>query len=119
MTEGGLAPWLKDFGLVESPVGGYAARTEANAYGSDGTRWFGKDTTPGCFATFEAMTRAAHTFLVVWPSMRPSEVVAWIEAHSVRTINVSGNRASPNSELGPRVEAYLVRVFRRLGHKGG
>jgi Circularly permutated YpsA SLOG family len=36
-TEDGPAPWLEDFGLIECPVTGYPARTEANGLKPFGT----------------------------------------------------------------------------------
>src|SRR3546814_19039890 len=50
-TEDGAAPWLAEFGLVESQRKSYAARTRANAAAADGTVLFGNPLSAGSALT--------------------------------------------------------------------
>src|SRR3546814_7241191 len=50
-TEDGAAPWLAEFGLVESQRKSYAARTRANAEAADGTVLFGNPLSAGSALT--------------------------------------------------------------------
>jgi hypothetical protein len=47
LTEAGPAPWLADWGLVECPEPGYAARRRRNVADCDAALLFGDPTTPG------------------------------------------------------------------------
>jgi hypothetical protein len=114
------APWLATWGLVECPELGYAARTRANVRDSDATLWLGDYHSAGGRATLDACRDRDKPFLiVVRGETRPSQVCEWIEANSVRVLNVAGNRESKSPGLGARVEAFMLRVFRRLGHGAG
>src|SRR5918994_1527766 len=46
-TEAGPAPWLADFGLVECPEPGYAARRRLNVRDCHAALLFGDRTSPG------------------------------------------------------------------------
>jgi hypothetical protein len=43
--------------------------------------------------------------------VEPSEVVRWIVAHNVRTLNVAGNRESVEPTITERAEELLREVF--------
>jgi hypothetical protein len=110
------APWLATGGLAECPELGYAARTRANVRDSDGTVWLGSWNSPGGRATLSACRDLGKPVLIVFRgATKPSQVCAWIEANGVRMLNVAGNRESKSPGLGARVEAFMTRVFRRLG----
>jgi hypothetical protein len=110
------APWLADFGLVECPEPGYKARTGANVRDSDGTLWFGNVYTPGGAATLDACRQMGKPFLLIFRgASRPSEIVAWIGEKDIRTLNVAGDREGNDRGIGGRVEAFMTRVFARLG----
>jgi hypothetical protein len=111
-TEEGAAPWVSGFDLKECPRKGYSARTGANARDSDGTLWFGSTDSTGYRATVKACQKYGKPCLIVAEgATRPSDVVAWMAAHEVATLNVAGNRESKNPGLGTRVEAFLARVL--------
>ena len=115
-TEDGPAPWLASFGLVECPKRGYPARTEANARDSDGTLWFGSTDSTGFRAAVAACRKHGKPYFIVEEGVtRPSDILAWLNAHQVETMNVAGNRESKNPGLGERVEAFLGRVFDQAG----
>jgi Circularly permutated YpsA SLOG family len=65
-----------------------------------------------------SQARQRKPFLLVFQGMsRPSEVCEWVEANGVKVLNVAGNRESKAPKIGARVERFLRRVFRRLGHE--
>jgi hypothetical protein len=99
---------------------GYASRTRANVRDSDATLWLGDWNSPGGKATLGACRELERPVLiVVRGETKPSDVCDWIQTHGVRVLNCAGNRESKSPGLGARVEAFLVRVFRRLGHVAG
>lgn len=115
LTEDGPAPWLADFGLVECEEPGYPARSAANARTADGTLWFGDWYLPSGPSALDACRLHHKPFLLVHRTTTlSSDVVAWIQKHGVRVLNVAGNRESVSPGLGDRVERFLVRVFRQL-----
>lgn len=119
-TEDGPAPWLADFGLIECPEPGYAARTRANARDSDATIWFGLVGTPGHKTTIEAARFFAKTTMLVSSgTTRPGQVVEWLTVHHyVKVLNVAGNRESLDPGIGDLVGAFLIRLFRLLDRGG-
>jgi hypothetical protein len=119
-TETGPAPWLADFNLVECPLPGYKARTQANARDSDSTVWFGRIGTPGHVATFTAATTLAKPYMLVGSGIsRPSHVVEWLQSHpEIRVLNVAGNRESLEPGIADRVGSFLTRLFKLLDRDG-
>jgi hypothetical protein len=107
------------YGDVELPTEAYAARTERNVRDLDGTIWFGDPSTPGGKATLGWCHKAGKTSLSVGEGITtPRHVARWIREHTIRTLNVAGNRASKAPEdFGDRVGRFLGQVFRRLGHR--
>jgi len=88
---------------------------------ADGTLWLGDPSTPGGKATLGWCTKAGKTAVIVHdgaPTL-PSHVARWIRDHGIRTLNVAGNRESKAPGIGDRVERFLGRLFRRLGHRPG
>ena len=78
-TEIGPAPWLADYGLIECAARGYPAPTRLNVLDSGATLWFGSCDSLGYFTTHNTALDYDRPFLIV-EGLRPSEVVAWIEA---------------------------------------
>ena len=71
-------------------------------------------------ATVAACRKHGKPYLIVEEGVtRPSDIVAWLEAHQVETLNVAGNRESKNPGLGQRVEAYLSRGLPSPGRGAG
>lgn len=116
LTEDGERPGLREeFGAKALGSPAYPPRTRANVEDSDGTIWFGNPDSRGGRSTLAACVKAGRPFLPVRDGMTtPRDVVAWIQHHRIAVLNVAGNRASTDPELGPRVEAFLGRVFRLL-----
>jgi hypothetical protein len=119
LTEDGPRPEFAElYGAVELPTDDYPARTERNVRDSDGTIWFGDPSTPWGKATLGWCHKAGKTSLSVGEGVTtPSHVARWIREHRIRTLNVAGNRESKAPGIGDRVERFLGRVFRRLGHR--
>jgi hypothetical protein len=120
MTEDGPRPdFATLYGAVELPTVDYAARTERNVRHSDGTIWFGDPSTPGGRATLGWRHKAGKTSLSVGERVTtPKHVARRIREHHIQTSNVAANRASKAPEdFGDRVEEFLGRVFRQLGHR--
>lgn len=115
-TEGGPAPWLADFGLVECPEPGYPARTRRNVFDSSATIWFGSLTSPGAIATHRACLDYGRSIMNVMDGKdRPSDVVRWLGISGFRVLNVAGNRESTAPGIGARVERFMLAVFGQLG----
>lgn len=114
-TENGPRPeFAREYGAQEL-VGGYKARTEANARDSDATVWFGDPTTPGGVATLRACRALGRpVFLVADGVTLPSALGEWIVEQYVEVLNVAGNRESSQPGIGARVERFLVVALGRL-----
>ncbi len=98
----------------------YKARTRLNVEKSDGTVWFGDPNSRGGGATLGACSTLCRPVLVVEAGVtKPSDMVAWIDAKGIRTLNVAGNRESKNPGIGGRFEAFLILVFTRTEREAG
>tara|TARA_R100001086_G_scaffold243184_2_gene171760 strand:+ start:47 stop:2863 length:2817 start_codon:yes stop_codon:yes gene_type:complete len=87
---------LKELGLTELPSKDYKVRTGMNIYGSDGTVIFGDIKSAGTQQTINILNegkKAGWKPYVINPS--PEELAAWINKHDISTLNVAGNRATP------------------------
>jgi hypothetical protein len=92
----------------------HAAHFLANVRDSDGTIWIGSTHTLTGKTVLELCERIARPCLVVHldaEPVEPSEVVRWIVAHNVRTLNVAGNRESVEPAITERAEELLREVF--------
>jgi hypothetical protein len=65
MTEAGPAPWLKEYGLVETPHREYQYRTVLNVQHSDATVVFGRRS-PGSNFTEEVCRQSKKVCLWIW-----------------------------------------------------
>ena len=87
---------LKELGLTELPSKDYKVRTEMNIRGSDGTVIFGDIKSAGTQQTINILNESKKVGwkpYVINPS--PEELAAWINKHDISTLNVAGNRATP------------------------
>jgi hypothetical protein len=121
LTEDGPHPeFAGRYGAAEMPTESYPARTEQNVQDSDGTLWFGATPTAGAQATVSAALKLGKPCLPIDPgaSFEPEHLVAWIAGHTIRTLNVAGNRESDEPGIGGRVEGLLGQVFKQLDRQG-
>ena len=120
-TSRGPAPaLLRDrFHLVEHRDG-YAERTRTNVATADGTLRLAVDfTTAGERCTLRAIRDLGKPSIDVdLTHPRPvSEVVAWLQQHQVRVLNVAGNREQPRTPgTFPAACHYLRAVLESCGY---
>jgi hypothetical protein len=122
LTEDGNRPEFATlYGACEMPTAAYPPRTRQNAQDSDATLWFGQTDTPGAHTTIDACRQLGRAYMLVVPgqTIKPSQVAAWIGEHSIRILNVAGNRESKAPGTGQNVERFLTELFHQLGHKPG
>ena len=107
-TETGSNPALKDYGIVEHSSEGYQPRTILNVRNSDGTVWFGNETSPGGKLTINTCIKFRKPYVI-----NPSKLtlIDWINKKHIRTLNCAGNRESNNPGLYERVKNFLVMVL--------
>ncbi len=114
-TEDGPALWLAEFGLIECPIAGYPARTEANARDSDGTIWFGSQDSSGFRVTMNACRRYGKpTFIFIFGQTTPDDVTDWIPANRICVLNIAGNRESKSPGIAERVGDFLATALSSL-----
>jgi hypothetical protein len=118
LTEDGPRPeYAEMYGAHELATEDYAARTKANAEAAHSTIWFGETSSNGAIATLGACSRLRMPSLIIplqGTPTRPSDVVAWLQQHNIKDLNVAGNRESEAPGIGARVEVFLGRVFKLL-----
>lgn len=105
--------WLKEFGLKECPTPGYPARTYLNVRESDGTMRFAADfSTAGERCTAAAIKQYRRPSIDV-DVTRPlscgdmDRLLAWLEAHHIRILNVAGNRETTYKGIGKLVAEMI------------
>jgi hypothetical protein len=100
----------------------YRVRTRANVREADAVVWFGDPSTRGGRTTLGlARIMGVPDFVVEpgedgRPTLPPGRCADWIRQESPDNVLVSGNRESKAPGIGAWVEAYLIEVFRLLGH---
>lgn len=117
-TEAGPAPWLEEYGLVESTEEDYLYRTEDNVKVSDATVIFGRRS-QGSNRTEEFCR--IHNKPFVWinfpvvPDLRAELSTRgfklWVIRHNVTILNVAGNRESKNPGIGDFTYNFLIRAL--------
>lgn len=107
-TERGPNPKLKDLGLLEHKSSDYRGRTRQNVEDADATVIFGNTDSAGSKATI-AMVRAAKKPYLLNPTA--DELRAFLRENNVKVLNVAGNRASHNPEVGGKVQQVLREVY--------
>lgn len=100
---------LKEFGLTEWQVPGYAARTRANAEFADVTLWFGTTHSPGYRCTRAACQVLRRDFVV-----NPTLLVIQSLAKRYGIFNIAGNRESTNRGIAADVESTLISALKPL-----
>lgn len=113
-TEKGSAPWLAEFGLVESVRWDYAHRTVQNVLDSHGTLIFGKRS-PGSNKT-EELCRI-HDKPCLWipypdGDKMVKKVKLWLIREKVWTLNVAGNRESVSPGIEQFTKKFLMEVLK-------
>lgn len=105
-TETGNQPWLIGrYGLTETQSSGYLIRTRMNVVRTDGTVIYGDLTTPGSQLTYN-LAYSNNSPWIINPTRE--RLLAWIQQHSIHTLNVAGNRESGNPGIGDFVFYRLV-----------
>ena len=108
---------LRGFGLTECAEPGYPARTRQNVLDSDGTLIVGSDATGGtALTTTIAKHQHKPLFYVAYPSTpdEPSleqitaDFQSWLTQHSIRTLNVAGNRESDRPGIQEFTQKFLT-----------
>lgn len=112
-TETGPQPSLADYGLIEHSSASYPGRTLTNAIASDGTLWFGNQSSPGGHVTLRSAANARKpVYVFAWPKVTITEAdnlfLDWMIHNKIIVLNVAGNRESTNPGIGEAVEQYLL-----------
>jgi Circularly permutated YpsA SLOG family len=117
-TENGPNSDLKTvYGLVESKSDKYPPRTFDNAKNSDGTIRFAINFgTPGEQLTLKAINQYKRPYIDVDVAnpIKHMEVVDWIVANNIVTLNVAGNAESKYKGMRDFVDNYLFQVLTLL-----
>lgn len=114
-TETGPAPWLADYGLIQSLSADYKVRTRLCVAEADAMLWFGNPYSPGGKLTFHLCARHAIDTWTVMSQTLPRQIVEWIKSgiavEPPIVLMVAGNRESKRPGIGKEVEAFLRIVF--------
>jgi hypothetical protein len=118
-TEDGPMPNLAArFGLLEHESPLYPRRTWDNVAAADGTLVFGNLASPGSRLTARyAKQMGKPLYRVSWTRLGKDLVIpdeafrAWLALHSVRTLNVAGNRESQMPGIRHVLYSYLTRTL--------
>lgn len=115
-TEAGAAPWLADYGLMESESPDYVDRTKDNVRMADATIIFGMRSV-GSNKTEEYCRLLNKPCLWVWfpdtsVQQIPTMVRLWLKRNNVKTLNVAGNRLSKNPGIDEYVKEFLMEVLK-------
>jgi hypothetical protein len=116
LTEDGPRPEFAGlYGAVELPTVDDPTRTRRNAMEASATIWFGSLASAEASVTHRAcLDFGRFCYDVVEDRDRPSDVVRWLAASRVSSLNVAGNSESSNPGIGERVERFLAAVFLQL-----
>src|SRR3546814_11861707 len=105
----GAAPWLAEFGLVESQRKSYAARTRANAEAADGTVLFGNPLSAGSALTERCCNNLGPPLLRLPSGSGVGEeddaariLAGWVRVHADPKSVVSGTSVSVRVASGGR-----------------
>jgi len=109
-TDDGPAPWLADFGLVQSPFYGYRVRTIENVRTADLTVWFGDSTSPGGRVTIMA---AARLLKPVYINPTGAGLRAILTESAITVLNVAGNRLRTNPGASEQARVALLEALAR------
>jgi hypothetical protein len=107
-TEKGPNLKLKEWGLVDSGKD-YIGRTALNAESSDVTLWFGKNDSPGYYATLRSCKKANKPFIDV-TDFSIEQIKNIIKNYSI--VNIAGNRESKNIGIQEKVKNIMYEVLK-------
>ena len=110
-TQRGSDPSLKDFGLGEDASPDYRPRTIKNVQDADGTVWFGDPNSPGGRLTLST-ARNLNKPNLVNPSVE--QLVQWMKAKGIKTLNVAGNRENTNPKAAKQAREVLSQALKKL-----
>lgn len=115
LTENGPHPeLLRDcYGLTEGEpdIRNYPKRTKKNIADSDGTVIFGNTGSRGSRLTLSYCTELDKPFIL---NPNTDELIAFIERHSIKVLNVAGNRASHNPFIYTHVRDTIIAAVERM-----
>src|SRR5574340_1246936 len=106
LTEAGNIPsLLKDrYGLDEDTQDGYKHRTKDNVLSADGTVIFVEKTSPGSVLTKNFCVSMKKPYII---SPTPEQFVDWLIKHSIKVLNVAGNRESVAPVIQNRTGQFM------------
>lgn len=110
-TDAGPDPSLAEFGCLETTDRGYHNRTIRNVADSDGTVLFGNLTSTGCVLTIGSCRARSKPYIENPTSW---QLLEWIAAHTIRELNVAGNRQRTNPIAAIQAKEVLRHAFRTL-----
>lgn len=115
-------PIALQYQLTELANGGYRQRTRRNVQDSDGTLIVNLGTLEGgTLATQVFAQRLRKPCLLVQPvsvADAAGHVLAWLQTHAIRTLNVAGPRESKRPGIYRLTEALLDAVHATIRHGG-
>ena len=97
------------YALTETPSSGYPQRTEWNVRDSDATVVFtiSDDLTGGSLLTVKCAAKLKKPCIHISARMHPKYLAQFLSQHSVRTLNVAGQRESNAPDIYGRVFEVL------------
>lgn len=104
--------YLESFGLTEGAPDPsvFRLRTIKNAQDADGTVLFGNAQTPGSKLTLSAKAQKNKPAPLVNPKTA-EEIVAWMKANGIRTLNVAGNRSAKDLKKSKFTQADVRKIL--------
>jgi hypothetical protein len=111
LKEGLTTKMMGKFGEYEDV---YQQRTIANAQEFDGTLWMGRTTSPGAILTLSTGKNKEAQKGKPKPLINPKnaqEVIDWIVANDIHTINVAGNREFSNPGIYEKTKQLIKEVL--------
>lgn len=109
-TDSGPAPWLAQYGLVESWSGGYRVRTMQNVADADYTVWFGRESSQGAILTIGTCHKNGKPYVC---NPTPAQLIEELERYDVQILNCAGNRLRTYPESSDQARRVLSVVFER------
>jgi hypothetical protein len=110
-TEAGAAPWLAEYGLVESWSPGYRVRTVQNVIDADQTVWFGVTDSPGAHLTLTTARVQGKPILI---NPNAATLRALLEtSYVVKVLNIAGNRLRTHPEASVQARTVLAEALKR------
>lgn len=116
-TENGPAPWLVEYGLIESLYKEYSRRTRENIRASDGTVIFGKSSVGSNMTSRYARSAGKPTIWLQEPEYNSRtfdgvvRLLGWLEEYGIKTLNVAGNRESVMPGIGRDVKEFMLNLL--------